>query len=94
MPTQRPPDPGPFFVAAILLITPFLGRYIARVIEGERTFLSPVLAPVERVIYRIAGVDPAVEQGWKGYAVSVLVAGRSSRSRPATSSCGCRTCCR
>jgi potassium-transporting ATPase potassium-binding subunit len=60
------------FLAVILLITPFLGRYIARVVEGERTFLSPLLGPVERGIYRIAGVDPTVEQGWKGYTVSLL----------------------
>ena len=37
--------------------------------EGERTFLSPVLRPVERAIYRVAGVDETAEQGWKGYAV-------------------------
>src|SRR6516225_7681112 len=61
------------FCAAILFITPFLGRYIARVIEGERTFLSPVLVPVERLIYRVGGIDPTVEQGWKAYTVSVLV---------------------
>ena len=53
------------FCVAIVLITPFLGRYIARVMEGERTFLSPIIGPVERGIYRIAGVDPTVEQGWK-----------------------------
>ncbi|MHB8459812.1 MAG: potassium-transporting ATPase subunit KdpA [Candidatus Limnocylindrales bacterium] len=58
---------------AILLITPFLGRYIARVMEGERTLLSPILRPVEGTIYRIAGVDPTVEQGWKGYSTSLLV---------------------
>ena len=41
--------------------------------EGERTFLSPVLRPVERGIYRVAGIDETIEQGWKGYAVSVLL---------------------
>ena len=61
------------FCATVLLITPFLGRYIARVMEGERTILSPVLRPVERGIYRIAGIDETVEQGWRSYAVSVLV---------------------
>jgi potassium-transporting ATPase potassium-binding subunit len=60
------------FAAAILLITPLLGTYIAHVVEGDRTFLSPILAPVERGIYRVAGVDPAVEQGWKGYTLSLL----------------------
>src|SRR6185436_10194107 len=58
---------------AILAITPLLGRYIHRVMEGERTILSPVLRPVERVVYRLAGVDESAEQGWKGYAVAVLV---------------------
>ena len=38
-----------------------------------RTFLDPVLKPVERLIYRLAGIDPAKEQDWKGYAVSVLI---------------------
>ncbi len=61
------------FAAVVLLITPILGRHIARVMEGERTFLSPVLRPVERGIYRICGVDETVEQDWKGYAASVLV---------------------
>jgi len=60
---------------AVLLVTPFLGRYIHRVMEGERVFLSPVIRPVERTIYRLCGIDEAVEQGWKGYAVSVLVMG-------------------
>ncbi len=58
---------------AIVLVTPFLGRYIYRVMEGERVFLSPVVRPVERFIYRVCGIDETVEQGWKGYAVSVLV---------------------
>ena len=58
---------------AIVIVTPFLGRYIHRVMEGERVFLSPVVRPVERLIYRVCGIDETVEQGWKGYAVSVLV---------------------
>ena len=55
------------------LITPILGAYIHRVMEGERTVLSPVLRPVERAIYRACGIDETAEQDWKGYAVSVLV---------------------
>ena len=57
---------------AILVATPLLGRYIFRVMEGERTFLSPILRPVERTIYRACGIDETAEQDWKGYAVSVL----------------------
>jgi len=49
-----------------------LGRYMARVYEGERTVLSPVLGPIERGIYRVCGIDPAREQHWTGYAFSVL----------------------
>ena len=58
---------------AVVVTTPFLGRYIHRVMEGERTILSPILRPVERAIYRLCGIDEAVEQTWKGYTVSVLV---------------------
>ena len=61
------------FALAILLITPVLGRYIAQVMAGERTILSPVLRPIERGVYRVAGIDEAAEQDWKGYAVSVLL---------------------
>ncbi len=57
---------------AIILVVPFLGRYIHRVMEGERVFLSPIVRPVERLVYRVIGVDETVEQTWKGYAVSVL----------------------
>ncbi len=58
---------------ALLVATPFLGGYIHRVMEGERTLLSPVLRPVERAVYRVSGVDETAEQGWRGYAIAVLV---------------------
>ena len=58
---------------AILLITPLLGGYIHRVMEGERVFLSPVLRPVERVVYRVCGIDATAEMSWKGYTIAVLV---------------------
>jgi K+-transporting ATPase ATPase A chain len=59
--------------AAILVITPLLGGYIHRVMEGERVFLSPVLRPVERLVYRLGGIDETAEQDWKNYTISVLV---------------------
>jgi K+-transporting ATPase ATPase A chain len=59
---------------AILLVTPFLGRYMHRVMEGERTILSPVLQPVERLVYRVSGVDAATEMDWKKYVGALLVA--------------------
>ena len=49
-----------------------LGRFIARVAAGGRTFLHPVLGPLERAIYAVAGVDPVRGQGWKAYALSML----------------------
>jgi K+-transporting ATPase ATPase A chain len=61
-----------FFVVLLVLVKP-LGSYMARVFHGERTFLSPVLAPCERLIYRISGVNPEEEMGWKRYAGSVLL---------------------
>ncbi len=59
-------------VVAILLARP-LGGYIARVMEGERTILSPVVRPVERGIYRVMRIDETAEQRWTAYAVSVIV---------------------
>jgi K+-transporting ATPase ATPase A chain len=59
---------------AILFVTPLLGRYMYRVMEGERTILSPILQPVERVVYRVCGVDAATEMNWKRYVVALLVA--------------------
>jgi K+-transporting ATPase ATPase A chain len=59
---------------AIVVATPFLGRYMYRVMEGERTLLSPILQPVERVIYRFCGVDETSEMGWKTYVGALLIA--------------------
>ncbi len=64
---------GLTLLAAILLATRPLGGYIQRVMAGERTFLAPVLRPVERGIYRALGVDASREQAWTSYAISVLV---------------------
>ena len=49
-----------------------LGRYIAQVMSGERTVLTPILAPVERGFYALAGVDAKREQGWRSYAMAML----------------------
>jgi K+-transporting ATPase ATPase A chain len=50
-----------------------LGRYIARVFKGERTLLDPAFGPIERLVLRLAGVDPTENQGWKQYARSLLI---------------------
>ncbi|MBV8794510.1 MAG: potassium-transporting ATPase subunit KdpA [Hyphomicrobiales bacterium] len=49
-----------------------LSRFIAQVYAGDRNFLSPVLGPVERGFYRLAGVDPAREQDWFTYTLAML----------------------
>ena len=49
-----------------------LGLYIARVFQGGRTWLDPLAKPVERLLYRIGGIDPAQEMDWKHYAASLL----------------------
>lgn len=60
-----------FFILLILAVKP-LGGYMARVYAGERTFLSPVLSPIERWIYRLAGIRPEDEMNWKTYGLAVL----------------------
>jgi K+-transporting ATPase ATPase A chain len=61
-----------YLVLLTLLVRP-LGAYMARVYEGRRTFLDAVFGPVERLIYRLAGVDPAREMGWRSYAAGMLL---------------------
>src|SRR5262245_45924672 len=61
-----------YFVVMTALVVP-LGRYMARVFEGEWTFLNPVLRPVERGLYRIAGIDETREQTWITYTVAMLL---------------------
>jgi potassium-transporting ATPase potassium-binding subunit len=58
---------------AVLAVTKPLGLYMFKVFSGERTWLSPVLRPVERVTYRICGVDETREQGWLTYTVGLLL---------------------
>jgi K+-transporting ATPase ATPase A chain len=60
------------YCAIIVAITPVLGAYMTRVFNGGRTFLSPVLRPVEAVLYGIGGVDEKREQSWLIYTVSML----------------------
>jgi K+-transporting ATPase ATPase A chain len=60
------------YCAIIVAIVPPLGAYMTRVFNGEGTFLTPVLRPVETVLYRVAGVDPRREQHWVMYVVGML----------------------
>ncbi|MFG1246672.1 potassium-transporting ATPase subunit KdpA [Xanthobacter flavus] len=61
------------FCAIILALTPLLGGYMTRVFAGERTFLSPVLRPIEGAIFALGGVDPKREQTWLGYTLAMLL---------------------
>jgi K+-transporting ATPase ATPase A chain len=60
------------FFVLILAITKPLGAYMAKVFQGQRTFLHPLLRPVERLIYRLIGVREDTEQRWTQYAASVI----------------------
>jgi K+-transporting ATPase ATPase A chain len=61
------------FCAIIIALTRPVGAYLTTLANGQANFLSPVLAPVERGIYAMAGVRPGAEQGWVGYVTGLLV---------------------
>ena len=61
------------FCAIIVAITPVLGAYMTRVFSGQRTFLSPILRPVELTLYWAGGVEEKSEQGWLRYTVGMLL---------------------
>jgi K+-transporting ATPase ATPase A chain len=62
-----------FFLGAIALVTPVLGKFMARVFARERTWLDPMMRPIERLIYRLTGVNESHEMRWTEYAVSILM---------------------
>jgi K+-transporting ATPase ATPase A chain len=61
-----------FFLLIVLIARP-LGIYMADVFERRKTFLDPVLAPVERVLYRLTGVDADKEMRWTEYGIAMLL---------------------
>jgi K+-transporting ATPase ATPase A chain len=61
------------FLALVFAVTKPLGIYMARVFAGEKTFIDPVLRPIERALYRITGVDEKQEMRWSEYATAMLV---------------------
>ena len=67
-------DLGQFalYCAILLACAPLLGGYMYRVYSGQRVLLSPVFKPVEKVIYRICGIDAQASQHWSRYAVTLL----------------------
>jgi len=62
-----------FYFGTLLLLTKPLGSYMAKVYQGERLFLDPILDPVERFLYRLSGIDSRSEMTWKTYAVAMLL---------------------
>ena len=95
---------GLFFVV-LLAVTKPLGIFMARVFSGEKTFLDPVLRPIERLLYRTTGIDEKREMDWKEYAVAMLLFSAvsmaralSDRARAAvaameSAASGCRAAC-
>ena len=61
------------FLLLVLAVTKPLGVYMARVFNRERTFMDPVLRPLERLLYRVTGVDEDHEMRWTEYAVAMLL---------------------
>ncbi|MFZ0844158.1 MAG: potassium-transporting ATPase subunit KdpA [Pseudolabrys sp.] len=61
------------YCAIVVALTPVLGGYMTRVFNGERTFLSPVLRPIEAGMYWVGGVDEKREQHWLTYTVAMLL---------------------
>jgi K+-transporting ATPase ATPase A chain len=61
------------FIGGLLAVTPPLGRFMVRVFAGERHFLSRLLGPIERWIYKLSDVDPTRDMSWKAYAIAMLV---------------------
>ena len=60
------------FVALLAALTRPLGVYMRRVFSGERTFLDPLLRPVERLVFRLSGIDAKREQPWQAYTLAML----------------------
>src|SRR6266496_6290431 len=61
------------FFALVLVLTKPLGVFMAHVFNREKTFLDPLLRPIERLIYKLTGVDEKREMRWTEYAVAMLL---------------------
>ena len=62
-----------FFLALVLLVTKPMGVFMARVFNREKTFMDPVLRPMERLLYRVTGVNEDHEMRWTEYAIAMLL---------------------
>ena len=61
------------YLVILLLLAKPLGSFMARVYQGDRTFLDPVARPIERALYRLSGVKSDDEMGWKRYALALMI---------------------
>src|SRR5579859_1567875 len=61
------------FLALVLVVTKPLGIFMVRVFNREKTFLDPVLRPLERLLYRLTGVDESHDMAWTEYGLSMLL---------------------
>ncbi len=61
------------FLVILLLLTKPIGLYMTHVFAGERTWLTPVFRPVERLFYKLCGINPEEEQKWWGYVIAMLL---------------------
>ena len=82
-----------YFAILTALVVP-LGRFMARVFEGERTFLTPVLGPSSAGFIALAGVDETREQHWITYTVAMLLFNAAGFLLRLRAACGSRACCR
>lgn len=62
-----------FYLVVLLALAKPLGSFMAKVYQGEHTFLDRVLGPVERFIYRLSGIKPEDDMDWKTYAIAVML---------------------
>ena len=82
------------FLGLILAVTKPLGIFMARVFSRERTFLDPVMRPVERLLYRMTGVDEDHEMRWTEYALTMLLPLRRNSEPCSKVCCLTRMSCR
>jgi len=62
-----------FYLLVLILLAKPLGSYMARVYQGEHTFLDRLVGPIERFVYRLSGVNPEDDMNWKTYAIAVML---------------------
>ena len=83
-----------FFLLVVLALTKPLGSFMTRVFNREKTFLDPVMRPIEKLVYRLTGVDETKEMRWTEYAGAMLMFSGVTDGRALSDRSACRTICR